>query len=142
MAKPLGLELGQGKRGLQDRQVVAVAGGPIGRGERMRGVGPATCAAAHRYPMAPTGADRLHRRGDGIVGGVGPSPNGNGIRIWGREKSESIGWAETPERAVEAGLPALGRDDPDYRFDPIEAQPEAARITAMFREVDRFPLGW
>ena len=47
--------LGQGELGLQDRQVVAMAGGPIGRGERMRGVGPATCAAAHRYPMAPTG---------------------------------------------------------------------------------------
>ena len=46
--------LGQGELGLQDRQVVAVAGGPIGRGERMRGVGPATCAAAHRCPMAPT----------------------------------------------------------------------------------------
>ena len=32
--------LGQGELGLQDRHVVAVAGGPIGRGERMRGVGP------------------------------------------------------------------------------------------------------
>ena len=31
--------LGQGELGLQDRQVVAVASGPIGRGERMRGVG-------------------------------------------------------------------------------------------------------
>jgi hypothetical protein len=29
----------QGELGLQDRQVVAVAGGPIGRGERVRGVG-------------------------------------------------------------------------------------------------------
>ena len=29
--------LGQGELGLQDRHVVAVAGGPIGRGERMRG---------------------------------------------------------------------------------------------------------
>jgi hypothetical protein len=46
--------LGQGELGPPDRQVVAVASGPIGRGERMRGVGPATCAAAHRYPMAPT----------------------------------------------------------------------------------------
>ena len=42
----------------------------------------------------------------------------------------------------EAGLSALGRDDPDYRFDPSEAQPEATRITAMFREVDWFSLGW
>jgi len=31
--------LGQGELGPQDRQVVAVASGPIGRGERMRGVG-------------------------------------------------------------------------------------------------------
>jgi hypothetical protein len=29
----------QGELGPQDRQVVAVASGPIGRGERMRGVG-------------------------------------------------------------------------------------------------------
>ena len=64
------------------------------------------------------------------------------MHLVAREKSEPIGWAETPERAVEAGLSALGRDDPDYRFDPIEAQPEATRITAMFREVDWVSLGW
>jgi hypothetical protein len=58
-------------------------------------------------------ADRLHRRGDGIVG-FGPSPNGNGIRIWWREKNQNRSdGRKTPERAVEAGLSALGRDDPD-----------------------------
>ena len=32
-------------------------------------------------------ADRLHRRGDGIVG-FSPRPNGNGIRIWWRKKNQ------------------------------------------------------
>jgi hypothetical protein len=33
-------------------------------------------------------ADRLHRRGDGIVG-FSPSPNSNGIRIWWRERNQN-----------------------------------------------------
>ena len=32
-------------------------------------------------------ADRLHGRGDGIVG-FSPRPNGNGIRIWWRKKNQ------------------------------------------------------
>ena len=92
---------------------MAMAGGPIGRGERMRGVGPATCAAAHRYPMAQPVADRLHRRGDGIVG-FSPRPNGNWIRIWWRKKNQNRSdGRERPSGHFEAGLSALGRDDPD-----------------------------
>ena len=45
---------------------MAVAGGPIGRGERMRGVGPATCGAAIdiRWPQ-PVGVLVI-----ALIGGV------------------------------------------------------------------------
>ena len=64
---------------------MAMAGGPIGR---VNGCGESGQPLARqridiRWPQPV--ADRLHRRGDGIVG-FSPRPNGNGIRIWWRKK--------------------------------------------------------
>ena len=96
-------------------------------------------------------ADRLHRRGDGIVG-FSPRPNGNGIRIWWRKKNQNRSdGRKHPGGHFEAGLSALGRDDPDYGSTPSrrspkppESRPCFARSTG-FRSVgrprtDRTPL--
>ena len=78
-------------------------------------------------------ADRLHRRGDGIVG-FGPSPNGNGIRIWWREKNQNrsdgrkrpSGQSKPVCRPSAATIPTSGST-------PSRRSPKPPESTAMFR---------
>ena len=96
-------------------------------------------------------ADRLHRRGDGIVG-FSPSPNGNGIRIWWREKNQSrsdgrkrpSGQSKPVCRPSAATIPTSGSTPSRRSPKPPESPPCFARSTG-FRSVgrprtDRTPL--
>ena len=103
-------------------------------------------------------ADRLHRRGDGIVG-FSPRPNGNGIRIWWRKKNQNrsdgrkrpSGHLKPVCRPSAATIPTSGSTPSRRSPKPPESPPCFARSTG-FRSVgrprtDRTPLtphprGW
>ena len=135
--------LGQGELGPQDRQVVAAAAARSaavnGCGEsgfRLRG------SASISDGPNPV-ADRLHRRGDGIVG-FSPSPNSNGIRIWWREKNQNrsdgrkrpSGQSKPVCRPSAATIPTSGSTPSRRSPKPPESPPCFARLTG-FRSVGR-----
>ena len=88
-------------------------------------------------------ADRLHRRGDGIVG-FSPSPNSNGIRIWWREKNQNrsdgrkrpSGQSKPVCRPSAATIPTSGSTPSRRSPKPPESPPCFARLTG-FRSVGR-----
>lgn len=80
---------------------------------------------SHGYPAdSPT----IRRHGRAI--GFSPSPNGSYRRAWWAHDGHPIGGYPSFEEAVQAGLEALGCDD------PAEIEQETARITAEFHAVD------
>ncbi|OUS97393.1 hypothetical protein [Rhodococcus sp. NCIMB 12038] len=80
---------------------------------------------SHGYPAdSPT----VRRHGRAI--GFSPSPNGCSIRAWWTQDGNPIGTYSSFEEAVQAGLEALGCED------PAEVERETARIATEFHEVD------
>jgi hypothetical protein len=77
--------LGQRELGLQDRELISVAGVPVGVTERVRPSTPTTCPAAPESPPVPNGPDRLQpgrvvHGGEGVGGRVAGNELGQGQR--------------------------------------------------------------
>ena len=115
--------LGQRELGLQDRQVVAVAGGPIGGGERVRQDGQPLTQQRVDLAGPELVADRLHRRrvvdsGEPVVQGGEPDPRLRGL-------------AFGPLVAVEAQLGVVGEVGAELQEERAEVGVHAVEVEVV-----------